>query len=131
MLLFPLEMAGVFMSAASSSHVEELVTDYMRLAALAQFSNGIVIVLAGALRGLQEVRGPLVGAILVYWGVGLPAVLVFTFVLNLGGHGLWIGMDVGFLLAVGILLRKFVQYSPGHAPAMEHRNRSDAAGHSC
>ncbi|MBU1315031.1 MAG: hypothetical protein KJ947_11150 [Alphaproteobacteria bacterium] len=116
MFLFPLEMAGIFMSASSSPHVAGLVSDYMRLAALAQFANGVVIVLAGALRGLQEVRGPLVGAIFVYWGAGLPAATVLAFGLDLGGHGLWIGMNVGFVLAAAILLRKFAQY-----PELFHR----------
>lgn len=110
MLIWPLELGGVFLSATPSLETRNLAIEYMRLAAAAQFLNGVIIVLAGILRGLQEVRRPLVGAIVIYWGIGLPSAYLLAFTADFGGRGLWYGLNIGFLLAATVLLQKFSHY---------------------
>jgi MATE family multidrug resistance protein len=73
------------------------------LAAIFQFSDGIQVAAAGALRGLKDTRVPMLITAISYWGVGMPAGLYFAFGAGLRTPGLWIGLIAGLTVAAGLL----------------------------
>ena len=76
---------------------------FLAIAAAFQLFDGLQAVLAGALRGLQDTRVPLVLALVGYWLCGFAVSVVLGFLTPLGGLGIWIGLAAG-LVAVSILL---------------------------
>lgn len=76
---------------------------FLAVAAAFQLFDGLQAVLAGALRGLQDTRVPLVMALVGYWLCGFAVSVVLGFLTPLGGLGIWIGLAAG-LVAVSILL---------------------------
>jgi MATE family multidrug resistance protein len=73
------------------------------LAAIFQFSDGIQVAAAGALRGLKDTRVPMLITAVSYWGVGMPAGLYFAFAAGLRTPGLWIGLIAGLTVAAVLL----------------------------
>lgn len=76
---------------------------FLAVAAAFQLFDGLQAVLAGALRGLQDTRVPLVMALFGYWLCGFAVSVVLGFLTPLGGLGIWIGLAAG-LVSVSILL---------------------------
>lgn len=78
----------------------------MVIAAFFQISDGLQVVCAGALRGLQDVKIPTLLIFAAYWIIALPAGYVLTFTFGLGPVGIWIGLLTGLTLtAIAMLLR--------------------------
>ena len=74
------------------------------IAAAFQLSDGVQAVAAGALRGLQDTRTPMLIAIFAYWvpGFGLAAWLGLATPLR--EQGVWLGLAAGLSVAAGLLL---------------------------
>jgi MATE family multidrug resistance protein len=79
----------------------------LTVAALFQVFDGAQCVAAGALRGLLDVRLPLLVAVVGYWLLGLPIGVVLAFESPLGPAGLWCGLAIGLLLVAGMLVMRF------------------------
>ncbi len=84
----------------------------LQLAALFQFSDGLQIAAAGALRGYQDTRAIMLLTLVAYWLVGLPlgSLLGLTDWLGpaRGPRGLWMGLVAGLssaALLLGLRLR--------------------------
>ena len=71
------------------------------IAGLFQVADGAQVVLAGMLRGLEDTRGPMVIALLGYWGVGLPLAAVLA--ARSAAPGVWVGLTAG-LCVVAVML---------------------------
>ncbi|MBS0482231.1 MAG: MATE family efflux transporter [Proteobacteria bacterium] len=76
---------------------------FLMVAAAFQLFDGMQAVLAGALRGLQDTRVPMLIALGGYWIAGFCTSVVLGFLAPLAGLGIWIGLAVG-LVVVSILL---------------------------
>ena len=76
---------------------------YMRVAAAFQLFDGVQAVAAGALRGLQDTRMPMLIAIFSYWVPGLGTALWLGFRTPLEGTGVWIGLAIGLVFAAALL----------------------------
>lgn len=80
--------------------------------AIFQLLDGMQVVFAGALRGLEDARVPTMVAFAAYWGVALPAGYVFGV---RGGGGLmaiWIALAAGLAVAavsLGVRLRRLTR----------------------
>ena len=76
-------------------------------AALYQFSDAIQVACAGALRGYQDTRLPMVLTMIAYWAIGLPSgyVLGLTDMLGpaRGPAGFWQGLIIGLSAAAVFL----------------------------
>ena len=108
MLFAPRALLSIYVDAdaAENAAMVEIATRFMLVAAAFQLFDGVQVVAAGALRGLQDTRVPMWIAILAYWipGFGLAAALGFA--TPLAGLGVWIGLAVGLACAaVPLLLR--------------------------
>ena len=76
------------------------------IAAFFQLSDGIQVVCAGALRGLQDVKIPSLLIFVAYWVIALPLGYWLAFPLGLGVNGIWIGLFVGLTLtAIAMVIR--------------------------
>lgn len=76
---------------------------YMMVAAAFQLFDGIQAVAAGALRGLQDTRVPMLIAIFSYWVPGFGIAVWLGFNTPLEGTGIWIGLAVGLVFAASLL----------------------------
>jgi MATE family multidrug resistance protein len=91
----------------NNPQVIQLATQLFFYAALYQFSDAIQVACAGALRGYQDTRMPMVLTITAYWAVGLPSgyVLGMTDFLGpaRGPAGFWQGLILGLTTAAVFL----------------------------
>jgi MATE family multidrug resistance protein len=76
---------------------------YMKVAAAFQLFDGIQAVAAGALRGLQDTRVPMLIAIFSYWLPGFGTAIWLGFFTPYAGTGVWIGLAAGLIFAAGLL----------------------------
>lgn len=109
-LAIPTPLISIFLNAAreDTAAVVALAIPYLFLAALFQLVDGTQAVAAGALRGMQDTRVPMVIAIISYWIVGLGSGYVLAFPLGLGGEGVWMGLALGLAVAAILLTARFV-----------------------
>ncbi|MXO75185.1 MATE family efflux transporter [Altererythrobacter aerius] len=80
-----------------------LAVSYMVVAAGFQLFDGVQAVAAGALRGLQDTRVPMLIAIFSYWVPGYGIAIWLGFFTPLAGVGVWIGLATGLVFAAGLL----------------------------
>ena len=83
--------------------VQTYAVQLLIIAGFFQIVDGLQVTSMGALRGLKDVKVPLVIAALCYWVVGLGTATYLTFYTPLRHQGLWIGLLVG-LATAGITL---------------------------
>ena len=70
-------------------------------------ADGIQTVAAGALRGLNDTRTPLLFAAIGFWVVGISATYVLGFHTRLGAIGIWAGLTVGLVTYMILLVIRF------------------------
>ena len=85
----------------------DLAALLLGVAALFMIADAVQITARGALQGLKDTAMPMVIALSMTWGVGLPTAAVLGFVLDLGGPGIWAGMAVAMTGAAWLLVRRF------------------------
>jgi MATE family multidrug resistance protein len=69
-----------------------------------QIGDGIQVVAIGCLRGLGDVRSPVVANAIGFWVLGLPLGCWLGFSLGHGPAGFWWGLVLGlFVVAAGLL----------------------------
>ncbi|MDX7950139.1 MATE family efflux transporter [Lichenihabitans sp. Uapishka_5] len=71
------------------------------IAGLFQLADGAQVVLSGMLRGLRDSRGPMVIALLGYWGVGLP--MAAALAVRAAAPGVWVGLTAGLCATAALL----------------------------
>jgi MATE family multidrug resistance protein len=89
---------------------EEVITISAKLllvAAVFQISDGIQVVVLGALRGLQDVKIPMYITFVAYWVVGFPISYYLGLKTDLGAVGVWIGLLAGLTAAAIFLYIRF------------------------
>ncbi|MBM0104476.1 MATE family efflux transporter [Steroidobacter sp. S1-65] len=99
--------------------VRELAASLLLMAALFQFSDGVQVGAAGALRGFKDTTIPMMMCVFSYWVVG------FTFAYHYGvyrGEGpvlVWVGLNVGLTVSAILLVVRYLRVT---------RARIDSAG---
>ena len=88
--------------------VIELAADLLIVAAMFQISDGMQATGAGILRGLTDVKVPMIIIFSAYWLLGIPVAYLLGFVYEMGTIGIWIGLLIG-LTTVAILL--FIRFN--------------------
>lgn len=80
-------------------------------------ADGVQTVAAGALRGLNDTRLPLVFAAVSFWLVGFVSCYWLAFPMGLGALGVWIGLSVGLAVYAVLLISRFhILSSRGYMP---------------
>jgi multidrug resistance protein, MATE family len=101
MLLFPRSIAGLYLDLADHKNQEtiDLAIQLLRVAGVMQIGDGIQTTVVGALRGLQDVRTPMLLGFVAFWCVGLVFAYLWGFYLQWGAVGLWMGQCLGVQVA--------------------------------
>jgi MATE family multidrug resistance protein len=77
-------------------------------------TDGAQSVIAGALRGLNDTRIPLLIAAFSFWPVGFVASYCLAFPLGYGAVGVWIGLSIGTGVFAVLLLWRFQLLTRAH-----------------
>lgn len=77
------------------------------IAALFQLSDGMQVVILGALRGLQDVKFPTLICFVAYWVIGFPVSYFAGKEENFGSMGIWIGLFAGLTASAIMLYIRF------------------------
>ncbi len=93
----------VDVSAPDNADTVGLAVALLRVAAVFQLFDASQVALANMLRGVHDLRVPLLIALLGYWAIGAPVGMVLGFATPLAAVGVWIGLALG-LAVVAILL---------------------------
>jgi MATE family multidrug resistance protein len=88
---------------ADNMEVLSIAARLLLVAAFFQISDGVQVVVLGALRGLQDVRIPTLITFVAYWLVGFPTSYYLGIHTPLESTGIWIGLLLG-LTASSIML---------------------------
>lgn len=109
LLLFPRQIIGLYLDIDNPENARaiSLATSMLRIAAISQILDGVQTTAAGALRGLQDTRVPMLLSLFAFWGVGLVSGYVLGFPLGFGGVGLWWGQLIGVAVAAGLFVGRF------------------------
>lgn len=91
------------LNLSDNTEVVFLAGQLLLVAAFFQISDGIQVVVLGALRGLQDVKIPTVLTFIAYWLIGFPISYYLGLHTELGSTGIWIGL-LGGLTASAIML---------------------------
>lgn len=84
-----------------------LASQLLVVAALFQLSDGLQVVILGALRGLQDVKIPTVICFIAYWIIGFPVSWYYGKAENLGSMGIWLGLLAGLSASALMLYIRF------------------------
>lgn len=83
-----------------------LAAQLLIIAALFQLSDGVQLVVLGALRGMQDVNIPTVITMVAYFVIALPLGYYLTIPAKMGAFGMWIGLGIGLTVsAVSLVVR--------------------------
>ncbi len=108
MLLFPELIVSIY---TDDDMVAPLAVSLLFYAAIFQYSDGIQICAAGALRGYKDTRVPMIYTIISFWMVGMTLGYYLTFTVGMGPAGMWIGMIAGLSVAAFLMLGRLHRVS--------------------
>jgi MATE family multidrug resistance protein len=115
--LVPLLFLGT--DAQAAAETVALAATLLAVGATFFVTDGLQTVAAGALRGLNDTRVPLLAAVVGYWVAGFGAGYGLAFVLGFGALGVWAGLSIGTTVFALLLLWRFHALTrAGYLPAM-------------
>ncbi|RPD98246.1 MATE family efflux transporter [Aureibaculum marinum] len=88
--------------------VVSIAAKLLLVSAVFQISDGLQVVVLGALRGMQDVRIPTLITFVAYWLIGFPISFYLGKETMYGSVGIWLGLLAG-LTASGVLL--FIRFN--------------------
>jgi MATE family multidrug resistance protein len=92
-----------------NAEIISIASKLLLVAAVFQISDGIQVVVLGALRGLQDVKIPMYITFVAYWVVGFPISYYLGIHTNLRATGIWIGLLAGLTAAALFLYIRFAR----------------------
>lgn len=111
MIVAPELLLSIYVDPADPANaaMAAFAVQYMLVAAAFQLFDGVQAVAAGALRGLQDTRVPMIIAIFSYWLPGYGVAIWLGFYTPLQGTGVWIGLATGLVFAAGLLTLRWAR----------------------
>ncbi len=91
----------------NDANVIFLAAQLLVIAALFQLSDGLQVVILGALRGLQDVKFPTIICFIAYFIIGFPISIYFGKEDQLGSMGIWLGLLAGLTASALLLYFRF------------------------
>ncbi len=95
------------MQVLDNAEVIAIASQLLLVAAVFQISDGIQVVVLGALRGLQDVKIPMYITFVAYWIIGFPISFYLGIYTELKATGIWIGLLAGLTAAALFLYIRF------------------------
>lgn len=101
----PGAIAGLYVSAREADDIQLLgvVAGFLRIAAFFMVFDGLQVAANQCLRGLKDVRVPMVVTGISYWVVAFPLAAGLGLLTPLGANGVWWGLLVGLGAAAAML----------------------------
>ncbi len=90
-----------------NTEVVGLAAQLLLVAAFFQISDGVQVVVLGALRGLQDVKIPTLITFVAYWAIGFPISYYLGLHTELKSTGIWIGLLSGLSASAIMLYIRF------------------------
>jgi MATE family multidrug resistance protein len=95
--------------ALDNKEIIVVASKLLLVAAVFQISDGIQVVVLGALRGLQDVKIPMYITFVAYWLIGFPISFYLGKYTELKTTGIWIGLLAGLSAAALFLYIRFAR----------------------
>ncbi len=92
---------------ADNTAVISLASQLLLVAAFFQISDGVQVVVLGALRGLQDVKIPTFITFVAYWLIGFPISYYLGLYTTMESTGIWIGLLTGLTASAIMLYIRF------------------------
>ncbi len=92
---------------ADNAEVIIIAGKLLLVAAFFQISDGIQVVVLGALRGLQDVKIPTFITFIAYWLIGFPICYYFGLFTEVKSTGIWLGLLLGLTASAVMLYIRF------------------------
>ncbi len=92
---------------SNTIEVVKIASTLLLIAAVFQISDGVQVVVLGALRGLQDVKIPTVLIFISYWVVGFPISYYLGLHTDFKSSGVWLGLLAGLSVASILLFVRF------------------------
>lgn len=114
-VLFHKQMPALFVDMGNlkdlvaNTEVVTIAAQLLLVAAVFQISDGIQVVVLGALRGLQDAKVPMYITFVAYWVIGFPVSVYLGFYTSLKAVGIWIGLLAGLTTAALFLYIRFAR----------------------
>ena len=118
--LFPVPLLRAF---TNDTHLIEIGTTLLAIAAAFQLFDGTQAVATGVLRGIGDTRTPMIMNVIGHWVLGLPIGYALCFWQGWGVSGLWIGLSIGLVFVAVVLTviwhRRTARFElPEHPPGL-------------
>lgn len=95
------------LNLSDNTEVVFLAGQLLFVAAFFQISDGIQVVVLGALRGLQDVKIPTLITFIAYWVIGFPISYYLGLHTDFKSSGIWIGLLTGLTASAIMLYIRF------------------------
>jgi MATE family multidrug resistance protein len=107
--IFGRELTGLYLDLDTPANAPaiEFAVSYLAVAAVFQLVDGGQAIAAGALRGLNDTRVPMMLALFCYLGLGFGSAVVLAYEFGLEGAGVWTGLAIGLAAACLALVWRF------------------------
>ncbi|QHQ37464.1 MATE family efflux transporter [Algicella marina] len=109
--IIPVPLIGLFLDAETNSETAAIIAYGVPLLAVAgafQIVDTLQVISVGLLRGIKDIKVPMLMAVISYWGVGVPTAWFLAFRMDMGGVGVWTGLAVGLGLSSLLLTGRFL-----------------------
>ncbi len=90
-----------------NQEVINLAAQLLIIASFFQLSDGIQLVLLGALRGMTDVKIPSILTFISYWLIAIPIGVTLAIVFEMRAFGMWIGLGIGLTASAIFLLMRY------------------------
>nr|WP_225704197.1 MATE family efflux transporter [Bradyrhizobium cenepequi] len=99
-------IAEIFLGEAAEA-TAQLTASLLLVGSTFFIADGVQTVAAGALRGMNDTRLPLLFATISYWLIGFTSACLLGFATTLGAVGIWIGLSAGTAAYAIMLILRF------------------------
>ena len=105
----PRALVGIFLDTSDpeNARVLEISVALSAYAGMFLLLDGVLMVIANAIRGLRDTRSPLWISMAGYWAVGLGSGVALCFPLGYGAEGLWWGLVAGVVFSNILMYWRF------------------------
>ena len=95
------------MTSSDTFEVIAIAASLLVVSGFFQVTDGLQVVVLGALRGLQDVNIPTTFIFISYWIIGFPVSYYLAFYTPLKATGIWIGLLTGLSCSAVLLFLRF------------------------
>ena len=103
-IIFRYQLPTIYLD---NPEVINLAASLLIIASLFQMSDGVQLVLLGALRGMTDVKIPSILTFVSYWLIAIPIGVVLAIVFEMRAFGMWIGLGVGLTASAVFLMIRY------------------------